>query len=646
MPAENDDEKTAGLKVDSLSDLAGLPPRLEVRALIGQGAMGMVFQAHDLHMDRDVAVKILLSDLCRDAAVQERFLKETKALAALDHANIVRILSSGLTENGALYFVMELLSGESLAALLRKERIVSGQRFHQIFSQLADALAHIHALAIVHRDLKPGNIMLGNDSDGKCLPKIIDFGIARCQANAAAGQLTAANVALGTPAYMSPEQCRGGAVNHLSDIYSLGCIMYECLSGRPPLPAETAGQTMLRQINDQPERLRFASNNRKARRLSVLVDRCLRKDPGCRPQSAKEIKLELDELFSGKQAALNFLESRPPSKLALPVLAVIALCSIGSTVYLVRLYAGRNDLAELSRNALGYSAHTLKRGSLRQRLLSTKKIIEYELARVDQRGARVQALKNLKSVRPNLEETIKEATDSQEKSKEAMLFAALQMKFEMLLALGAEVNEQADCQDQALALCSPGTPEANWCAIELTYIYLEQNQLDSAEKYINRVDAKPAASEIPEDLWIWKGSRPEVRAAIYRGEIASKRGDFAGAEKSFAAAARMEIEAGHLSGLAALMHDRAASYSKMSRRREALASLSKGAGQLCRLAADSENKKDLSGSIIQLAGQAVALNDRALARKILAQGISCGSELGIPSEMQAEMKTTLSSLKD
>lgn len=292
-----DEESTVSLDSESLSAQLACPKRYAVKSLIGQGGMGMVFRALDQELGRDVAIKVLLLEDAKDAEAQERFTRESKALAMLDHPNILQIYSAGITEQGNPYTVMEYLEGESLAQKQAREPVGAGE-FLELFKQVLAGLKHAHSNKIAHRDLKPTNIMRCTSSDGRITYKVIDFGIARLESSSANNgkTLTRTNAILGSPAYMSPEQCRGERGDFLSDMYSLGIIMYECIAGELPFKGETAFETMYKQMSEGCPRLDRNSKASAAKKLADLVQKCLSKEPGLRPQCIEEIETELKEL--------------------------------------------------------------------------------------------------------------------------------------------------------------------------------------------------------------------------------------------------------------------------------------------------------------------------------------------------------------
>lgn len=274
------------------------PDRYELRELIGQGGMGKVFRAYDQVLFRDVAIKILNLNSSGQGN-RERFLREAKALALLNHPNIVRIFGSGVNAQGELFHVMEFLEGDSLSKVL-KNGPMTAARFREVFADVISGLEHAHANRIAHRDLKPNNIICSKNDDGARVYKIIDFGVARLEMSAdeVVRTLTSTDSILGSPNYISPEQCRGSRGDHLSDIYSLGCIMYECINGAPPFSADGSLEVMYKHMTLSPPVLGRTTRSARSGQLSALIVRCLQKEPASRPQSVSEIARELDEIFS------------------------------------------------------------------------------------------------------------------------------------------------------------------------------------------------------------------------------------------------------------------------------------------------------------------------------------------------------------
>jgi len=198
-----------------------------VQALVGEGAMGAVYVAEDLAAGRRVALKLLAPELARDERFRQRFLRESSIAAGLEHPNVVPIVTSG-EEDGVLYLVMAYIEGDDLRELLRLEGRLEPKRALAIVRQVADALDTAHSAGLVHRDVKPGNILVIAAQDGE-RAYICDFGLARHVSSVSS--LTGERGFVGTIDYVPPEQIEGGQIDGRTDVYSLGCVLYECLAG-------------------------------------------------------------------------------------------------------------------------------------------------------------------------------------------------------------------------------------------------------------------------------------------------------------------------------------------------------------------------------------------------------------------------------
>jgi tRNA A-37 threonylcarbamoyl transferase component Bud32/tetratricopeptide (TPR) repeat protein len=293
--------------------LSGVKPRLDskqstmhqgdvigdgcsILALIGSGAMGEVYKAQQISMDRIVAVKTLRSTLIGDGDLIVRFFREAKLLSALDHPNISKIYSLGVKENGQPYFVLDYVSGKPLSEYIEQETAWSETQFIDIFHQVVSALAHAHARGIVHRDIKPGNIMI-EEAEGRLKVKLVDFGIAYCMNELSNQALTREGTVIGSPAYMSPEQCLGKQPDARSDLYSLGCSMYEVLTGRPPFFESEQSSLLRAHVLDAPAPLcQQAVQIDCDPRLLFIVEMAMQKDLARRYQSAEEMLADLERI--------------------------------------------------------------------------------------------------------------------------------------------------------------------------------------------------------------------------------------------------------------------------------------------------------------------------------------------------------------
>jgi serine/threonine-protein kinase len=210
--------------------------RYEVQGVLGEGGMGTVYRVRHCVIERPFALKVLRADLASDANLGLRFLREAKAAASISHPSVVQITDFGTLPSGQPYFVMELLAGESLSALIGKGGPLPAARAVRLLDQMIDALAAAHAAGVVHRDLKPDNILICPSPGGGETLKVLDFGLAKV---AGQSRLTKAGLVFGTPHYMSPEQASGGTVDERTDVYALGVVMYEMFTGRVPFEADT-----------------------------------------------------------------------------------------------------------------------------------------------------------------------------------------------------------------------------------------------------------------------------------------------------------------------------------------------------------------------------------------------------------------------
>lgn len=288
--------------------------------------MGEVYQATDDLLQKTVAIKVLHKSVNPGAVV--RFQIEARATARLNHANIVKILDFGITDDYEPYMVIEFLEGVNLAVYLQEQKQLKLEAFLQIFFQVCSGLSHAHKRQVLHRDLKPSNLIIWFDGTTYNV-KIVDFGIAKLFIDDQS--ITSPGVVLGSPLYMSPEQCAGKNVDNRSDIYSLGCVMYECLAGRPPFLGQTALETMSEHQSKEPPNLN--SNDDIPEWLHFVVLKCLRKSPEDRYQTVDDLRADLQQKYesSGLQnpevdkAVEN---SKPPSHTLRNLLALLAVLTI------------------------------------------------------------------------------------------------------------------------------------------------------------------------------------------------------------------------------------------------------------------------------------------------------------------------------
>ena len=279
-------------------DLSSLRRRLQkalgneftVGDVLGEGGFAAVFRVREKKPDRDVAVKVLDLGQTPSPALAERFVREARTSGQLVHPHIVPIYKVGGYKNEVLYIVMRCVDGPSLRRLLEQHQRLSVRDAARIARQTADALGHAHQLGVVHRDVKPDNILL--DAAGHVL--VTDFGIAKAAQEAAVSQLTTEGMVVGTPHYMSPEQATGERVDARSDVYSLGIVLYQMLSGVPPFDGDSAQAILMKQATATPVPIRRVRRDVPGP-LAAVVDRTLAKDPAERYQTAEELSHALVE---------------------------------------------------------------------------------------------------------------------------------------------------------------------------------------------------------------------------------------------------------------------------------------------------------------------------------------------------------------
>lgn len=319
--------------------------RYQIKGTIGSGGMGVVLLGYDPNLGIDVAIKMLQKDA--DEKAIARLQREAMLAGRLNHVHIGKVFDFGTAEDESPYMVMEYFKGQTLADLISYKNGLSYEEARVIFIQLCEALLHAHHQGIVHRDLKPSNVFLakqGQGIHGGISVKLLDFGVAKVESTS--GEITSAGSIVGSPAYMSPELAEGVDADHRSDIYSLGCLMFETLVATPPFQGKTVLETIQMHRNNAPplvsEELGAQSDVPKA--IDEIIDKCLQKSPANRPQQVSEILqiLQPVEQIAARevQEEANYIKVRDsifdklginPIVSALVVAVIIALVSLASS---------------------------------------------------------------------------------------------------------------------------------------------------------------------------------------------------------------------------------------------------------------------------------------------------------------------------
>ncbi len=266
----------------------------EIISRLGHGGMGVIYKAKRIEDGLIVALKVLHPHLLNDVESKKRFEQEAQACQDLKHRNLIEMLEFGFTKHGQPFMTMEYLEGKPLTDLIEKKGRLEVRKFINIFTQICDGLQHAHKKQVVHRDVKPSNVMVIQSEAGVDIAKILDFGIAKRHVEENRDNLTPTGNVLGSPAYIAPEQCAGAEADPRSDIYSLGCVMYEALTGQPPFVHDSAIKVLLMQLSEIPQPLNvMVPDVEFPLELETIIMRCLEKDPAARYQNAAELGADL-----------------------------------------------------------------------------------------------------------------------------------------------------------------------------------------------------------------------------------------------------------------------------------------------------------------------------------------------------------------
>lgn len=368
--------------------------KYEVESLLGRGGMSSVYAAQNKLIKHRVAIKLLQSHLARNSNAVLRFKQEAIAINQLNHKNIIGIQHFDVTEgeDSAPYIVMDLLDGKSLSDIIESEGALSVQRVLKIFLQACSALDHAHSRGVIHRDLKPSNLMLVKEDGLLDVVKIVDFGIAKMLPTEGEEllHLTQTGEIFGSPLYMSPEQCMGQKMDARSDVYSMGCILYEALAAEPPFRGGNVFETISKHISELPTPLavRFP-HLPQVKALDNVILRAMAKDPTHRYQSMLEMMEDLDAIYKGRGKSLpsaiaqkwhSFIIKVAPSVKRVPpkVLATIVVSVAivaGGASWLGQLYSISPTLAAHDWGNYPGPAHTESPEVYRQTEIKVKQLL-------------------------------------------------------------------------------------------------------------------------------------------------------------------------------------------------------------------------------------------------------------------------------
>ncbi|HVV87603.1 MAG TPA: serine/threonine-protein kinase, partial [Kofleriaceae bacterium] len=301
-----------------------LDGRYEILAKIGEGGMGVVYKARQVSIDRVIAIKVLNSQMAADPQWVQRFSNEARACSRLQHPNTIKMFDFGQTADGRFFMTMEFLDGQVLRQAIQNSAPMQPARVMRILVQCCASLAEAHSIGIIHRDIKPDNVFLMNMPGSPDFVKLLDFSVAKLLAEGGGGMKTQAGVVFGTPQYMSPEQGRGMPLDARSDLYALGILGYEMLTGQVPFnddnPMAVLQMHLRAEVPPLPAGLPSSVVN--------VVRKALEKDPGRRFQSSGEMmqvcQQVLTELNAGAAASQVAAQAGPPPQVGGPQKTMIA----------------------------------------------------------------------------------------------------------------------------------------------------------------------------------------------------------------------------------------------------------------------------------------------------------------------------------
>lgn len=308
--------------------------RYEIISVIGQGGCGCVYKVHQLLMNKTLALKTLNPSTSRITIM--RLQKEAQAMSLLEHPNIAHAFDFGMLGQDQPFFVMEFVNGPTLAQHLKQVGTMSVEATVELFTPICQALSYAHEKGVIHRDIKPSNIILAKDTDqsNKLVPKLVDFGIAKIQyGDQGSATLTKTGEIFGTPLFMSPEQCQGAKVDHRSDIYSLGCVMFQALTGSPPFSGDNPMKTMMMHSSaDIPSLKEMSPGVEFPAAIEQIISKMLVKEPSVRYQNFEQVLKDLQAVREGQHEVTPVASQRGSKKSARATLAALALLVVAAGI--------------------------------------------------------------------------------------------------------------------------------------------------------------------------------------------------------------------------------------------------------------------------------------------------------------------------
>ena len=347
--------------------------KFEIISVLGRGGMGTVYRAMQRGLDRMVALKFLQTEMVEDEESKQRFLREAHALSVLTHKNIAAFYSYGIWQNQIPYIAMELLEGQSLSEVLSSEGQLGWARSCAIIEQVSDAMDYAHNAGIIHRDLKPGNIVLlkQNVQESSDFVKVMDFGLSKVSAQSGGQRLTLTGELIGSVKYMSPEQCAGMPASSRSDIYSLACIFYECITGKAPHDADNPIGLIHKHANEEVLAPSQQSKTNLPPGLDEVILKALEKDPEHRYQSMAELRADIIDVSAGRGSLLEIFSQSPQTKskplqkspFPAPLLTVLFVILITGTIgfFLLKPSSFSNDKTNPYKVAISMSSQQASR---------------------------------------------------------------------------------------------------------------------------------------------------------------------------------------------------------------------------------------------------------------------------------------------